>query len=81
MKARCALRDRVFSALFWCSGPSQPHRKGGNPALPLRDAAKCEAIPGGKLGEKIPPNFLSLHVFADRFSVAPLGNVFAGNKL
>jgi hypothetical protein len=49
------LHFRFFSGV---PGLGQPLRDGGNPALLLREPpAKYKAIPGVKLGEKIPPNY------------------------
>jgi len=58
MKAHCALRTTLhFLRFSGLPGRSQPRHNGGNPALPLRNAAKYKAISGSEQGEKIPSNF------------------------
>jgi hypothetical protein len=59
MKAHCPLRSVLDFRRFSGVGEgSQPRHSGGILVFPLRNAAKYKVIPGGKLGEKIPPNFL-----------------------
>ena len=71
----------VKAAFFVCPGKQAIAANGGNSASPLRNIARCKEIPGGSLGEKIPPNFLSIHVFADCLGVAGPSNVHPGNLL